>query len=54
MSVTTYEKQTAWEETEEEYRKRCETAQSAKSSWAGTVVGLLIAIPLLLKLVMVW
>ena len=52
MSVTIYQRQTVWEETEEEYRKRCELARSSNSGWIGTIIGLMIAIPALISLIL--
>ncbi len=51
MSVTTSQRQNIWEETEEEYRKRCELANSPRAGWTGTIIGLLIAIPALVMLI---
>ena len=52
LSVTLYQRQTAWEETEEEYKKRCDAAQASKVGWTGTILGLLIAIPVLITLML--
>ena len=51
MSVTIYQRQTTWEETDEEYKKRCELAKSTSSGWIGTIIGLFIAVPMLIALV---
>ena len=51
MSVTTFRRQNTWEETEEEYKKRCELASSPRVGWSGTILGLVIAIPALIMLI---
>jgi hypothetical protein len=44
MSDFSYSKQTPWEETPEEVRRRIKQSQATKTSWFGTIVGLMLAV----------
>ena len=51
MSGATYTGQTAWEESQEEYDRRCESASSSANGWFGTILGVAISVVALALLV---